>query len=117
VALGGNASTGLTAFTVTNNGTGSTVTITIGGSNMTGGSTPWTLSSSATAGANQYYLEAGVSGGSYNILVKPSAAYNVLVSTLANNATLQWGMMFFAPTSETDVTAKTATITLTGSVP
>jgi hypothetical protein len=108
-------STGLSYFTVTNN-SGSAVNITIGGTDITGGTT-WTLSDTATAGSSTVGLKAGLNGGSYNIVVKKTAPYNTLKSNLASSGTQGWGLQLLAPTNSTDSILKTGTVTLTATTP
>jgi len=103
--------TGLTYFTVTNN-SGFAVNITIGGTDMTGGTT-WTLADDGVPGANIYGLKAGLEGNDYTIIVKKNTPYNILVSSLADSANQKWGLKLFAPTSFSDGGAKSGTITLT----
>lgn len=79
---------------------------------MAGGTT-WTLSDTATAGADTFGLKAGLDGGSFNIVVKKTGPYNALISGLATGNSQQWGLQFYAPTSFSDGGAKSGTITLT----
>jgi hypothetical protein len=110
-------STGLTYFNVTNN-SASAVNVTIGGTDLTGGTT-WTLSDNATAGTSIAGLKAGLSDGdgSYNVIVKQTAPFNTLKSGLGAGASQQWGFQLLAPTNYTDATQKTGTITLTATTP
>lgn len=108
------ANTTLTYFTVTNS-SGFAVDITIHGHDMTGGATPWTLSDTATAGADTYGLKAGIEGGDYTIVVKKNAAYNTLKAALAASGTQRWGLKIYAPTSFSNGDAKSGTVTLTAS--
>jgi hypothetical protein len=107
--------TGLTAFTITNNGN-CVVDITISGTDMTGGVT-LTLSDTCTIGANTYGLKAGIEGGDYTIIVKKTATYNGLVSSLAVNASQRFGLKFYTPSSFTDAVAKTGTVSCNVIVP
>jgi hypothetical protein len=108
-------STGLNYFTVTNN-SASAVKITISGTDITGGTT-WTLSDTGTAGTSTFGLKAGLNGVSYNIVVKKTAPYNTLVSSLASSASQLWGFQLLSPTNYTDSNQKTGTITLTATTP
>ena len=92
-------STGLTYFTITNDGS-VTVDITIGGTDMYGGDprVTWDLSDTGTAGDAIMGLKAGLSGGSYNINVKESEDYNTLKSDLAVDGTQQFGLQLLCPT-------------------
>lgn len=106
--------TGTSAFSVTNN-SGSSVNITISGTDLTGG-IPWTLSDTAAPGSATAGIKAGLSGGSYNIIVKQTAPFNTLKSNLANGASQSWGFQLLAPTNYTDAVQKAGTITLTATV-
>jgi len=101
--------TGLTAFSILNDGTVA-VDVTVSGTDLIGGTT-WTLSDTATAGVNTYGLKVGL--GSYNIIVRKTAAYNTLVSDLAVGASQSFGIQFLAPTSFSDGVVKTGTLNLT----
>lgn len=112
VAESSTTETGLTYFTVTNN-SAFAVNITIGGTDMTGGTT-WTLSNDGSAGNMIYGLNAGLEGGSYNVVVRRDPAYNTLVSGLAGGETTQqWGLQFLAPSTMSDGASKSGTVTLT----
>jgi len=108
VAENATLSTGLTAFTIVNDGSVA-IDIAVSGTDLTGGTT-WTLSDTATAGANTYGLKVGIS--SYSIIVKKTAAYNSLVSNLAAAASQSFGIQFLAPTSFSDGVMKTGTLNL-----
>ena len=108
---GSTAETGLTYFTVTNNSTVE-VKITISGTDMTGGVT-WELSDTATPDETKYGLKAGLESGSYDIIVKKTEPFNDLVSVLPASQTQDWGLQFLAPTSFSDTTEKSGTVTLT----
>jgi methionine-rich copper-binding protein CopC len=105
------SSTGLTYFTLTNNSSFA-VTVSISATDMTG-TVDWTLSDTATPGVDTIGLKAGVEGGSYNIIVKKTAAYNILVSSLSPSGTQRWGLQILAPTTISDASSKSTTITLT----
>ena len=105
-------STGLTHFTLTNNGNVAE-DITINGTDMTGGGTTWTLSDTATAGSGICGLKCGLSGGSYNIIVKKTAPYNTLKSDLAVSGTQDWGLQLLAPTANLYGNQVSGTVTLT----
>jgi len=111
VSEGSNYATGLTYFTITNNSGGS-VTITIGGTDMTGGGYTWDLSDDGSAGDMVYGMYAGLSGGDYTIVVKESEPYNTLKSGLADDATQDFGLKIYIPTSFDDGNPKTGTVTL-----
>ena len=97
-------------FTVTNN-SAYAVNITIGGTDMTGGTT-WTLSNTATPGVDTYGLKAGLEGSSYSIIVKSSSP-NFLVEGLASLGTQDWGLQILAPATFTGGGANSGTVTLT----
>jgi len=113
VAESATPATGLTHFTVTNN-SGFAVDISIKGTDMTGG-TAWELSEDGNAGVDIVGLKAGLSGGSYNIVIKEDSPYNDLVTSLADSGTQDWGMQMFVPTSFSDGVPKSGTVTLTAS--
>ena len=115
VGPGSAMSTGLNYFTVTNN-SGSAVNITIGGTDITGGTT-WTLSDTATPGIATAGMKAGLDGGAYNIIVKKTAPFNILKASLASSASQAWGLQLLAPTNYTDDTQKAGTVTLTATAP
>lgn len=111
LAEGSTTSTGLTYFTVTNN-SAFAVNITIGGTDMTGG-TAWTLSDTATPGSDTYGLKAGLEGGSYSVVV-PKTGANTLITNLAGaDTTRRWGLQLLAPTTFTGGGANSGTVTLT----
>jgi len=111
VAESSTTPTGLTHFTVTNN-SAYAVNITISGTDMTGGTT-WTLSNDGSAGNMIYGLNAGLEGGSYNVIVN-TAGGNTLVSGLAGGGgTQKWGLQLLAPTTMSDGASKSGTVTLT----
>lgn len=104
---------GLDHFTLTNTGNVN-VDTTISGTDLTGGGgTDWTLSDTATSGADTYGLNAGLSGGSYDIVVKKAAPYNTVVAGLAPGGTQAFGLQFLVPTSiTTTMVEKSGTITI-----
>ena len=77
--------------------------ITIQGTDATGGDDTWVLSGSATPGENIYGLKAGLDGGDYTVVVKTTA--NSFVTNLAEDATQDWGLKVWMPTSLSDMTA------------
>lgn len=105
--------TTINKFTVTNN-SGGAIDITISAGNMTGG-IQWTLSDTATPGANTYGLKAGLDDDDdlFDVIVKKSESYNTLVSGLADEGTADWGLQLLAPTVFADGVEKTGTVTLT----
>ena len=109
------AVTGLSQFTVNNYGE-QPIDIAIRGTDATGTGTDWTLSDTATAGADTYGLYAGLSGDDYNIVVRKTSPYNNLVSGLAAGGSQDWGIELHAPTSFSDWNAKTGNVTLTASL-
>jgi len=101
-------------FTVTNDSSYA-VNITIGGTDLTGG-TAWTLSDTATPETDTYGLKAGLEGGSYNIIVKSSSP-NFLVEGLAASGTQDWALQLLAPTTFTGGGENSGTVTLTATQP
>lgn len=118
VAVGGTANTSINYFTITNTGSVA-VDVTIQGTDATGGDDTWTLSDTATPGENIYGLKAGLDDGddSFDVVVKKNTPYNTLVSNLAEDATQDWGLKLWMPTSLSgyDNQQMTATITLVAS--
>jgi len=109
------AVTGLSQFTVNNYGE-QPIDISIRGTDATGTGTDWTLSDTATAGADTYGMLAGLSGDDYNIIVKKTSPYNDLVSNLAAGGSQDYGVEIYAPTSFSDWNTKVGNITLTASL-
>ena len=103
--------TGLTYFTLSNYSSYA-VNISISADDMVG-DVSWTLSDTATPGPDVYGLKAGLEGGSYNIIVKKNAPYNILVSGLNPGSSQKWGLQLVAPTSMSDGSTKSVSITLT----
>jgi hypothetical protein len=120
VIQGQTYSTATTQFTVTNNGT-VTVDIDIYGADTTGGSPSWTLSDTATPGAEIYGLkfERDTSPGLVvipnNDGTPPDATdYMDGLSSGAGSNTDKFGLQLLTPTSITDITnLQQAVITLT----
>lgn len=105
--------TGLSAFQIQSSSDVG-IDISISGSDLVGGDT-WTLSDTATAAENQFGLKAGIAetSGDYDITIKKSAPYNLLVSNLLTGMTQKFGIKFYAPTTFTDGVVKTGTVSLT----
>ena len=108
---GSTAETGLDWFTVTND-SAANVTITIIGTDMTGGVT-WELSDTATPDENKYGLMAGLETGSYDIIVKKTEPTTLVSGLAASGGTQKWGLKIFAPISFSNTTEKSGTVTLT----
>jgi len=107
--------TGLDYYTMTNDGD-ITCDITVNGTDMTGIGTTWTLSDTATAGDAIYGLKAGLTGESYNVIVRKSATYNTLVYNLIANGTQEFGLELYTPTANIGGVEVTGTVTLTASL-
>ena len=80
---------------------------------MIGGGHTWDLSDDASNGDMVYGMHAGLSGGSYNIVIKESEPYNTLKSGLADEGTQKFGLQIYTPTVFDDGNAKSGTVTLT----
>ena len=108
VGEGETKATGLTYFTLSNDGD-VIVNTTIAGEALSGtGATDWALG--ATAGADTYALKAGTTA--YDITVTTTATDFVM--GLAPGGTQDFGLEFTAPTSMTDVNdEKSGTVTIT----
>jgi len=99
-------------FTVTNNGT-SAVDITISATDFSGG-VGWTLA--ATPGENIVTLKTGRSGDlAEGDMVALTTSDQPFISGLASSSSQKWELKMETPTSFTDGTEKTGTITLTAS--
>lgn len=108
VGEGETKATGLTYFTLSNDGE-VTVDTTIAGESLSGtGATDWALG--AAAGANTYALKAGTTA--YDITVTTTSTDFVM--GLAASGTQDFGLQFTAPTSMTDKKdVKTGYVTIT----
>jgi len=110
--------TAINYFTIENIGN-CAVDVTIQGTNATGGDDTWELSDTATPGENIYGLYAGLDDDDdlFDVIVKKTATYNTLVSDLAEDATQDWGLKIYVPTSLSgyDGQEMTGTITLVAS--
>jgi hypothetical protein len=109
----GTYSTGLTHFTLQNYGEYS-IDIAISGTDMVGTLSTWTLSDTATAGADTIGLLAGTSA--YDVTVRKTAPYNDLVSNLGAGGSTTWGLRLRAPSTMSQFEAMSGNITLTVSV-
>ncbi len=104
--------TGLSYYTVTNNGFGPSIDITINGSDMSGIGVTWSLSDTATPGDAIYGLKCGVSGD-YTIVVMKNGPFNTLVTSLSVGSTQTWGLKLYSPTANMGGTQVSGTVTLT----
>ena len=111
VSTSGTSASGLTNFTVENTGD-TTCDITIQATDFSGGGETWTLSDTATPGAGTCGLKAGLETD-YTIVVRKTSTFNTLVSSLAVDATDEWGLKLWAPTSGILGNQVTSTVTLT----
>jgi len=116
--VGTSSNTSISYFSINNTGN-CAVDVTIQGTDATGGDDTWTLSDTATAGENIYGLKAGLDDAddTFDVIVKKTATYNTLVSNLAEDATQDWGLKIWMPTSLSgyDNNEMTGTITLVAS--
>lgn len=101
---------GLDLFTITNDASVA-IDVSIMGTDMTNGIT-WTLSDSSSPGISIFGLKVGLEGDDYNIIVRKTSPYNLLVSDLASGASQKWGLKIYTPTELEDGVAKTCTITM-----
>lgn len=102
--------TGLSYFAVTNLGE-YTIDLVVSGEDLTGGVT-WTLSDTCTPGVDTCGLKAGLEGGDYTVIVRKTAPYNVLKSSLGPGVSQNWGIKLYAPTTSSDYEEKTGKVTL-----
>jgi hypothetical protein len=114
IATGSTKSSGLDYFTIVNNAN-SDIDVSIIGTDMTNG-IPWTLDDTATPGLDTYGMKAGLDGTAYNIIVKKTAPYNLLVNGMPSGGSQKWGVQLYAPTDFSDGVAKTTTITMSVSL-
>lgn len=112
------SSTVINYFQIENTGN-CVVDVVIYGTDATGGDDTWTLSDTATPGENIYGLYAGLDDAddNYDVIVRKTETYNTLVSDLAEDATQNWGLKIYMPTSLSgyDAQEMSATITLVAS--
>lgn len=113
VVQGTTYSTGLSYFTLQNYGE-QAIDVSIGGTDMLGTLSTWTLSDSATAGVDTIGLLAGTAD--YNVTVRKTAPYNNLTSSLGAGSSTTWGLRLRTPTSMSQFEAMSGNITLTVSV-
>jgi hypothetical protein len=109
---------GLDFFSVTNN-SGGAVSITISGTDMTGGGYTWDLADDGNPGNMTYALKAGLYGGDYTIVVKEDEGegYNYLVEGLDSEDSQDWGLKLWTPTTFTNEgNEKVGTVTLTATL-
>lgn len=114
IGVGSTKSSGLDYFTIVNNAN-SAIDVSIIGMDMTNG-IAWTLADTATPGVDIYGMKAGLDGTAYNIIIKKTAPYNLLVSNLASGGSQKWGVELYAPTDCSDGVAKTCTLTMSVSL-
>ena len=114
VQMSATPSTGLMQFTL-NNSSVYAINVSISAGDMVGDSN-WILSNTATPGADTFGLKAGLEGGSYSVIVKKTVPYNVLVSNMPVSSTQKWGIQFVSPTSTSDGSTKSTSISLTVTV-
>jgi len=98
VGEGDTKATGLTHFTITNN-SAFAVDIAIKGTDLSNGPKTWDLADDGNPGTDIYALKAGLDGGSYDIIVKKTEAYNPLKSELGAGLTQKWGLEIHMPTT------------------
>jgi len=106
---------------VTNDGGSEAVDVSIHGHDMTGGIVTWTLADDATPGDAIIGMQAGLDDADdlYDIVIKKSAAYNLLSNELATDASDNFGIKFYAPTVNVGNEAMTMGdngVVLTGSI-
>jgi hypothetical protein len=106
---------------VENDGGSEAVDISIHGHDMTGGVVTWTLADDGNAGAATIGMKAGLDDADdlFDIVIKKTAAFNLLVDELATDATADFGLKLWAPTSGVGneaMTMESSGLTLTGSI-
>ncbi len=110
-----NLTTGLTNYTVTNDGN-VIEDITIHGHDLTGVGKTWTLSDDGGVGSSIYGLWAGLSGQSYNITVRKNTVYNYLVTSLGVSGAQEFGLQICSPSSNIGNVEMSGTVVLTASL-
>ncbi len=108
LAVGATPATGLDYFTLTNN-SGFAIDVAISGTDLVGG-IDWDLADDGNPAKDVYGMLAGLEGSSYNIIIKESAPYNLLVENMLADTTQKWGIKLYAPTEFSDGVAKSGTV-------
>lgn len=110
--------TAINYFTVENTGT-CNVDVVIYGTDLTGGDDTWDLADSGTPSENIYGLYAGLDDAddTFDVIVRETETYNTLLTDLAEDATQDWGLKIYMPTSVTgyDAQQMSGTVTLVAS--
>jgi hypothetical protein len=106
--------TAINYFTIENTGN-CAVDVTIQGTDVTGGDDTWDLADNGSPSENIYSLYAGLDDVDdlFDIVVRETATYNTLVSDLIEDATQDWGLKFYMPTSVTNYDGQVMTGTIT----
>ena len=112
--LDSTVNTVINKWTITNN-SGAAVSITVEGSDWVGGDDIWTLSDTATPGANTVGLKVGLDDADdeFDIIVRKNTPFNILVSALADEEAVSWGTELYLPTSWPDYDGQEMTGTIT----
>jgi hypothetical protein len=113
---GDNLSTGLSYYTVTNNGSGAPINISITSTNMTDltESAQWVIADDGSPDVNIYGLLVGLNGGSYNTTVNGSQV--PFIWSLADSASQGWGFQILYASETTHGANISANITLDASL-
>jgi len=115
--VGTTSNTAINWSTIENTGTGA-VDVTIQGTDLAGGDDTWDLADDGSPGENIYGLYAGLDDDddTFDVIVAESTA-NTLLEDLAEDATQDWGIKIYMPTSVTgyDGNSMTAVVTLVAS--
>ena len=109
IATSSDNDTAAAYFTITNTSTVVT-NITIYGTNFTGGA-GWTLSADGSVGADTAGMYAGITSGSFDVVVTASPG-NTLKASLASSANQTWHLRLKAPSSFSDGAEKESTVTV-----
>jgi hypothetical protein len=113
VAASATPASGTGTFTISNTSSVA-INITIWAVAFTGG-TGWTLNTTGSPGADQAGLYAGITGSTYPTVVTTSPGAE-LAHSITASASQTWGLKLMVPTSFTDGTQKTTTVTVSAAV-
>lgn len=115
LAVNTSSATAINHFQIENVGVGA-VDVDIQGTDLAGGDDTWDLDDGGTPGENIYGLYAGLDDDddTFDVIVREAAAFNELVNNLLEDATQNWGLKIYMPTSVTgyDGQVMTASVTL-----
>lgn len=114
VKVAGTAATIIHYFSATNTGSRA-VDIVIYGTSTTGGGDTWVLTDEGNPGEDIFVLAAGLNEDDdiFDVIVRQTASYSTLPSSLVEDATQDWGLELAMPTSLNAYEEQQMTATLT----